>query len=121
VILGAPTHPQLDATVPNLLTSVRKGLHDVPLAAKGQPLATYHTKWGGVAKAVAKTDADVLVWGRQTVQRTADVAPIRGGKKGQAVGSAIYRVGGQSVPVTLVLDRSVLAAPFWWRLTHPLR
>jgi hypothetical protein len=74
-----------------------------------------------VARAVAKTDADVLVWGKQSVQRSANVVAIRGGKQGQAVGTAVYRVGKETVPVTLVLDRSVLAAPFWWRLTHPLR
>lgn len=121
VILGAKTHEQLDATVPALLTSVRKGLHDVPLTVKNQVFATYHTKWGGIAKAVAPRDASTLVWGRTTVVRAATVDPIRGGRKGKQVGSVVYRVGTRTISLPLVLDRSVLAAPVWWRLTHPLR
>jgi D-alanyl-D-alanine carboxypeptidase (penicillin-binding protein 5/6) len=121
VILGARTHSQLDATVPGLLASVRKGLHDVPLADRNQVFATYHTKWGGIAKAVAGRAVSMLVWGRTSVVRVADVQPIRGGKKGEPVGRVTYRVGTRIMTVPLVLDRSVLAAPVWWRLTHPLR
>jgi serine-type D-Ala-D-Ala carboxypeptidase (penicillin-binding protein 5/6) len=121
VILGATTHARLDATVPALLTSVRNGLHDVRLADRQQAFGTYHTKWGGIAKAVAARDAHMLVWGRTPVQRVADASPIRGGEKGERVGQVTYRVGSRTVTVPLVLDRSVFAAPIWWRLTHPLR
>lgn len=121
VILGASTHEQLDATVPALLSSVRKGLHDVPLATRGQRFATYHTMWGGIARAVAARDASILVWGHTSVVRMPEVDPIRGGKKGKRVGEVAFRVGNRTTSVPLVLDRSVLAAPVWWRLTHPLR
>jgi D-alanyl-D-alanine carboxypeptidase (penicillin-binding protein 5/6) len=121
VILGAPTHPQLDATVPALLKSVAAGLHEVPLTTKAQPFATYHTKWGGTANAVAARNATLLVWGRTSVTRAAEVAEIRGGRKNERVGSVTFRVDHRSVSVPLVLDRNVLAAPVWWRLTHPLR
>jgi hypothetical protein len=33
----------------------------------------------------------------------------------------VYVVNGTRISVPLVLDRDVLAAPIWWRLTHPLR
>jgi D-alanyl-D-alanine carboxypeptidase (penicillin-binding protein 5/6) len=121
VILGAASHPQLDATVPPLLASVKKGLHAVQLAKAGQPFATYHTAWGGIAKAVAAKDATVLVWSRNTVNGSANASPIRGGTKGDRVGTVEYEVDHQLVSVPLKLDRSVLAAPFWWRLLHPLR
>jgi D-alanyl-D-alanine carboxypeptidase (penicillin-binding protein 5/6) len=121
VILGAATHPQLDATVPPLLESVKKGLHAVPLAKAGQPFATYHTAWGGIAKAVAAKDTTVLVWSRKRVDGSAVATPIRGGTKGDSVGIVRYEVDRQQVSVPLLLDRSVLAAPFWWRLLHPLR
>ena len=121
VILGAGTHPQLDARVPALLTSVRKGLHDLRLATKDSAFATYRLKWGGVAKAVPATDARMLVWGRTEVRRSAEVAQISGGRKGERVGTVTYRVGSQTLSVPLVLDRDVLAAPIWWRLTNPLR
>ncbi len=121
VILGAATHPQLDATVPALLQSVASGLHEVHLTSKSQAFATYQTRWGGIAKAVAAGDATLLVWGKTTTERVAQVVDIRGGKKGQRVGTVTYRVGQRTMSMSLVLDRTVLAAPVWWRLTHPLR
>ena len=121
VILGAASHPQLDATVPGLLKSVAAGLHEVRLSTKAEPFATYHTKWGGTAKAVAGADATVLVWGKQHVTRTTQVVDIRGGRKNLRVGTVSFSIAGRVVPVPLVLDRNVLAAPVWWRLTHPLR
>jgi D-alanyl-D-alanine carboxypeptidase (penicillin-binding protein 5/6) len=121
VILGAKDHPALDARVPALLRSVTKGLHDLPLATKGQAFATYRTSWGGVGKAVAAQDVSRLVWGRAELQREASVGSITGGRKGEPVGRVTYEVNGRKVVVPLVLDRDVLAAPVWWRLTHPIR
>lgn len=121
VVLGAKTHDQLDGRVPALLKSVTRGLHDVQLATKGQAFATYETKWGKVGKAVATADASVLVWGRAVVQREAEAESISGDRKGTPVGSVRFTVGERVVDVRLVLDRDVLAAPVWWRLTHPLR
>lgn len=121
VVLGAKDHPTLDAHVPALLASVTKSLHDLSLATKGQVFATYRTKWGGVGKAVAAEDVSRLVWGRAKVQRSAAVESITGGRKGEHVGTVTYVVDGKRVVVPLVLDRDVLAAPVWWRLTHPLR
>jgi D-alanyl-D-alanine carboxypeptidase (penicillin-binding protein 5/6) len=107
--------------VPALLKSVTAGLHAIRLATKGESFATYHTKWGGTAKAVAGSTATVLVWGRQSVVRSTRVEDIRGGRKNEGVGAVAFTVAGQRVTVPLVLDRNVLAAPVWWRLTHPLR
>jgi D-alanyl-D-alanine carboxypeptidase (penicillin-binding protein 5/6) len=107
--------------VPGLLKSVTAGLHEVSLSTKGQPFATYQTRWGGIAKAVAGADESVLVYDKQSVVRATQVAEIRGGRKNEQVGSVTFRVAGRTVPVPLVLDRNVLAAPVWWRLTHPLR
>lgn len=121
VILGAKDHPTLDARVPALLTSAKRSLHDISLATKGQAFATYLTDWGGVGKAVASEDVSRLVWGRAKVQRSAAVESITGGRKGERVGHVTYLVDGKAVTVPLVLDRDVLAAPIWWRLTHPIR
>jgi D-alanyl-D-alanine carboxypeptidase (penicillin-binding protein 5/6) len=121
VILGAPSHPQLDATVPALLSSVKAGLHAVPLATAGQAFATYHTAWGGIAKAVAARTTVVLIWSKKSIDGSATATPIRGGSKGDDVGTVEYEIDKQRVTVPLKLDRSVLAAPFWWRLMHPLR
>jgi D-alanyl-D-alanine carboxypeptidase (penicillin-binding protein 5/6) len=121
VILGAVTHDVLDAHVPALLASAKRSLHDLPLATKGQAFASYQTKWGKVGKAVAAEDVSRLVWGQAKVVREAHVLSISGGRKGQRVGSVVYVVNGTRITVPLVLDRDVLAAPVWWRLTHPLR
>ena len=121
VILGAVDHATLDKRVPPLLTSARRSLHELPLATKGQAFATYRTNWGGVGKAVASADVSRLVWGQATLTRTAEVESITGGRKGERVGHVTYVVNGKTVTVPLVLDRDVLAAPVWWRLTHPIR
>lgn len=121
VVLGAKDHPTLDARVPALLKSVQRGLHDVPLATKGQAFATYRTKWGGVGRAVAAKGVSRLVWGRAETAQAAHVDPITGGRKGERVGRVVVTVHGRSTTVPLVLDRDVLAAPVWWRLTHPVR
>lgn len=121
VILGAVSHDVLDAHVPALLASVQKGLHDLPLASKGQAFATYKTNWGRVGTAVAAEDVTRLVYGQAKVVREAHVKSISGGRKGEPVGSVVYVVNGTRITIPLVLDRDVLAAPVWWRLTHPLR
>jgi serine-type D-Ala-D-Ala carboxypeptidase (penicillin-binding protein 5/6) len=121
VILGAKDHPTLDAHVPALLASTKRSLHDLPLATKGQAFGTYRTSWGGVGKAVAARDVNRLVWGEVAVQRSTRIEPITGGRKGERVGTVQYEVDGRTVTVPLVLDRDVLAAPMWWRLTHPIR
>lgn len=121
VVLGAKDHPTLDARVPALLASTKRSLHDLPLATKGQAFATYETSWGGVGKAVAAKDVSRLVWGRAEVEREARVESITGGREGERVGSVVYTVEGRTIRVPLVLDRDVLAAPIWWRLTHPIR
>ncbi|MGT2427030.1 D-alanyl-D-alanine carboxypeptidase family protein [Amnibacterium kyonggiense] len=121
VVLGARDHPTLDARVPAIVDSVVAGFHDLELAKPGQVFATYETRWGGVGKAVASREVDRVVWSRARVVRTASVHDIAGGRKGQRVGEVVYTVDDQRVVVPLVLDRDVLAAPVWWRLTHPLR
>jgi D-alanyl-D-alanine carboxypeptidase (penicillin-binding protein 5/6) len=121
VVLGAKDHPTLDDRVPPLLASAKRSLHDFSLATKGQAFATYRTNWGGVGKAVAAKDVSRLVWGRVEVERVAEVESITGGRKGERVGRVTYDVNGRTVSVPLVLDRDVLAAPVWWRLTHPIR
>lgn len=121
VILGAKTHDVLDAHVPPLIRSVKKGLHDLPLATEGQAFASYQTNWGRVGKAVAKAGASQLVWGRAKMTQVAHVRSITGGRKGEGVGRVDVTVNGRTEHVRLVLDRDVLAAPIWWRLTHPIR
>jgi D-alanyl-D-alanine carboxypeptidase (penicillin-binding protein 5/6) len=121
VVLGAANHAALDARVPAMLSSVRRGLHDLTLATKGQPFATYRTNWGRVGKAVAAEDVSRLVYGRAGLRREAAVESITGGRKGEHVGSVTYVLNGTRISIPLVLDRDVLAAPVWWRLTHPIR
>jgi serine-type D-Ala-D-Ala carboxypeptidase (penicillin-binding protein 5/6) len=121
VILGAKDHPTLDARVPALLASMKRSLHDIPLAKKGQAFATYETRWGGVGNAVAAADVSRLVYGQARMTREAAVRSITGGRKGSSVGRVTYVLNGRRTAVRLVLDRDVLAAPVWWRLTHPLR
>lgn len=121
VVLGARTHPALDARVPAMLRSVRAGLHEVTLTTARTSFATYRMRWGGTARAVPARSTAELVWGRVRIERDADVRQITGGRRGERVGTVTYTVGRKRVAVALVLDRDVPAAPVWWRLTNPLR
>lgn len=121
VILDATSHEQLDAAVGPLLASVRAGLHVITLSRQHQVFAHYRTAWGGVAAAVASTTVTRVVWSRQDVRGSAHLEAISGGLQGDRVGEVTYTLGGRRVEVPLELDRSLLVAPVWWRLTHPLR
>ena len=61
------------------------------------------------------------MWSRQDVHGTPRLKSISGGLQGDRVGTVSYRLGGDEVVVPLQLDRSLLVAPVWWRLVHPLR
>lgn len=121
VILDAKSHDQLDASVGPLLSSVRTGLHVITLAREHQVFAHYRTAWGGVAAAVASKTVTRVVWSKQDVRGTSKLEAISGGLQGDRVGAVSYRLGGRTIEVPLELDRSLLVAPVWWRLTHPIR
>lgn len=121
VIMDANSHDQLDAAVAPLLASVRAGLHVITLARAHQVFAHYRTAWGGVAAAVASKSVSRVVWSKEDVRGTPTLEPIRGGLQGDRVGTVSYRLGGRTIEVPLELDRSLLVAPVWWRLTHPVR
>lgn len=121
VILDAESHDQLDAAVVPLLASVRAGLQIITLARRHEVFAHYRTAWGGVAAAVASKTVTRVVWSKQDVRGTMNLQAISGGLQGDRVGSVSYTLGGRRVEVPLELDRSLLVAPVWWRLMHPLR
>jgi D-alanyl-D-alanine carboxypeptidase (penicillin-binding protein 5/6) len=119
VVLGAPTHPVLDRGVLALLDSVRPGFREVPLTTKGDAYATYRTRWGEKAKAVAATTATALTWSDTPVTANVTVSPLEEGAAGSDVGSLVFTVGAKTVTVPLKLDATIDEPDLWWRLSNP--
>jgi D-alanyl-D-alanine carboxypeptidase (penicillin-binding protein 5/6) len=119
VVLGAPDHTVLDQGVVALLDSVRPGFREVSLAKAGQRYATYRTRWGEKADAVAAADTTALTWSDTPVSAAVTAKPVQEGAKGTAVGSVVFTVGTQKVTVPLKLNATIDAPDLWWRVTNP--
>ncbi len=121
VILGSPSHDEVNAAAQELLASAVQGFRKISVVTAGQPLATYSSEWHDSATAVAASSASAIVWGGETVTASLHVDPISTGTRGQRVGTVTVTVDGkeQHIPVTL---KDPLEGPDpWWRLTHPFR
>lgn len=121
VVLGATDHPSLDRDVQALLASVSARTVTVTPVRAGDVLATYETPWGARASAVAAEDATATVWGDAEARAEVDVAPVREGVDGEAVGEVVVEVGDEEATVPLRLDGDLPGPDGWWRLTHPDR
>lgn len=119
VVLGAPNHPALDATVPPLLASVTAGFHQLQLVSAGEAFYNYSTPWEQNARAVASRDSSALVWAGSTVTRTTRASDVRHGSPGDQVGAITVKVGDTTTTVPLDLDATIADPGPWWRLTHP--
>lgn len=119
VVLGAPTHAQLDADVTILLTGVRAGFHRLQLTTRGEVFARYTTAWGQTATATARTSVSVVTWSSTAVTGSSSVATLTTGTKGQSFGTATFTVAGRTIRVPLGLSATVNDPGPGWRLSHP--
>ena len=119
VILGGPDHKTLNNDILALLASVTAGYHVVDVSDPGEVFADYATAWGGSAHAVAKKDAELLVWSDTPV--TVDVAaqPVGIAANGAGVGTATFTAGTRTVAVPLTLSAAIADPGPLWRLTNP--
>ncbi len=119
VVLGGTDHTELNASISALIESVKPGFREVTLTDKGAAYASYDTKWGQQSHAVAAKAASVLVWSDTPVTAVASARPITLGDAGDTVGAVDFAVGGKTVSVPLVLDKTVSDPGPEWRFSHP--
>ncbi len=118
-ILGGSNRASLDRSVSALLASARSSFHEVTVASKGEPFATYRTPWSATSTAVATRDATVLVWGDTPVTALVQARPVAVNTAPSGVGEVVFRSGDRSVAVPLTLTRRLPAPSAVWRLTNP--
>ncbi|MGV8885162.1 MAG: D-alanyl-D-alanine carboxypeptidase family protein [Microbacteriaceae bacterium] len=119
VMLGATTHPALNASIRSLLSGVAKSFHEVQLVSKGDSFAKYTTAWGTATEAVAAHDSSVVVWGDTPVTMLVQADDVALSSSGKQVGELLFTVGTTSISVPLTLSRTIADPGAWWRLTHP--
>ncbi len=119
VVLDGPDHPTIDAAIQALVAQARAGFHLVPVATKGQAFATYTTRWGSRANAVATRDVSMVVWGGTPVTENARARVLITAPKSETVGSVTFRSGVTTATVPLQLDRRISGPGGAWRLEHP--
>jgi len=121
VVLGGPDHPTVAANVQALLAEAVAGFHEVTLAKIGEQFASYSTRWGDRAAAVATRDQSVLVWSALPITLAVEATPVLLAGVTSPVGSAVFTVGKRVFTVPLVLSASINDPGVWWRLTNPTR
>lgn len=119
VVLGGSNHEVLDDDIRTLLAGVLAGFHQLDLATKGQPFASYTTVWGQRVSAVAEKSASLVTWGDARVTTSVTASPVTTGAKGQAVGTVTFTSGTRTVSVPLSLSAGVGDPGPGWRLGHP--
>ena len=119
VVLGGTDHTELNDSISALIESVKPGFREVTLTDKGAAYASYDTKWGQESQAVAAKAASVLVWSDTPVTAVAQAHPITLGDAGDSVGAVDFAVGGRTISVPLVLDKTISDPGPEWRFSHP--
>lgn len=119
VVLGSPSHTELEAAVRQLLTSAMQGFRDVTLVTAGERFGEYSSDWEDDSTAVAAQSASIVVWAGTPVTMSVRMDPISTGELGQRVGSVTFTTDGVTTTVPLTLDDPLDDPGPWWRLTHP--
>jgi D-alanyl-D-alanine carboxypeptidase (penicillin-binding protein 5/6) len=119
VVLGAPTHDDLWASVKTLLVSMKSGFHEVDAAKVGQEYGTYTTAWGAKSTLVATSTKMFLVWSDTPIEVSLQTRSLQSGAKGEVVGEVTFTLNGKSQTAQLALKSALPDPGPWWRLAHP--
>ena len=119
-LLNGATHPQLDADITAVLSSVPTGFHQVQLASAGDTFGTYTTAWGESVNLVTKSDVSAVVWSDTPTTVSVTAKPSSMGVIGDTVGSASFTSGDTVTSVPLILGSSFSDPGPWWRASHPI-
>lgn len=118
-VLGENTREGLDNDVRALLTSIREGFRDVPVAKHGQQIGEYRTPWGSTAKIVIAQEASILTWSDTPIAVSMQTTTPETYTDGAEVGSITWTAGPNTTTIPLVIEGAIEPPDDWWRLTHP--
>ncbi|MEI3867863.1 D-alanyl-D-alanine carboxypeptidase [Microbacterium sp. CCNWLW134] len=119
VVLGGESRAAVDADVLRLLGSIQEGFHDVPLVAAGQELGDVTTPWGGAARVVTASAADIRTWSDTPITVTSDIRTPDTYADGEVIGTITWTAGPRTATVDVVVEGQIEPPTEWWRLTHP--
>lgn len=120
VVLGGPSHAEINAAIRALLAQAEAGFHEVTLTTAGESFGDYETPWGDDATAVAAANTSVVTWADTPVTVDVTLDDVRLGDAGTDVGDLVFHVGERDIPVDLELSDTIDDPGPWWRLTNPL-
>jgi hypothetical protein len=109
-------------TAKALLDATRAAVLPAAVATRGQLVGTVASAWGGTVHRVALVTtrgALVAAWPGQTATVGLRLHPVPpGARSGTPVGTALFSLGTQRVPVPVALAGTVPEPDWWFRLVH---
>ena len=119
VILGGATRQSLGSDVVGLLTSIRGGFHEVPLAARGDTLGSFTTPWGETAEVAVAEHASIFTWSDTPITVTVDQKTPTEYADGDVIGTITWTAGPNTATADVHIVGDITPPTEWWRLTHP--
>jgi D-alanyl-D-alanine carboxypeptidase (penicillin-binding protein 5/6) len=119
VVLGGFSRDSANASVLNLLDSIRNGFHRVPLATAGDVVGSYTTPWGETAQMVIASSASIFTWSDTPISVTMDTSAPETYADGAEVGTISWTADPHTETAALKIDGDIEPPTAWWRLTHP--
>ncbi|RLP74310.1 D-alanyl-D-alanine carboxypeptidase [Mycetocola tolaasinivorans] len=120
VVIGAPSHEALFASVSKLLDSAYAGFTDTAVIKKGDPVGFIQTASGSHANVVAAKDYSAVIWKDSAVTRDLKIDPLESGRQGDAAGTLTVTENGTTTEIPLVLADDLAGTSAWWRLVNPV-
>ena len=119
VVLDGASRDAVNRDVLALLSSIRAGFHDVPVAERGRPVGSFSTPWGSTARMVLGKAASIFTWSDTPVTVEMETTTPVAYEEGETVGTVTWTAGPNTVSVPIVIEGSIEPPTEWWRLTHP--
>lgn len=119
VMLGGSSRQSLDADVVELLTSIRNGFRDVPLAARGDSLGSFTTPWGESAEVAVAENASIYTWSDTPITVSVDTVTPQTYADGEVIGTITWTAGPNTATADVEIVGDIAPPTEWWRLTHP--
>lgn len=119
VLLSGFSRASVDDSALALLTSIRDGFHDVPVATQGQNVGSYSTPWGSTAQIVISESASIFTWSDTPITLKMHTSTPAHYKNGEVAGTITWSAGPNTATAHVKVDGNITPPTAWWRLTHP--
>lgn len=121
VVLGGPSHDEINAAIRGILAQADAGFRQVTLASAGDVFGEYETVWGDAATAVAESTTTAVIWSGTPIEAEVVIEPVRLAEAGTDVGDVTFTAGERTIAVELDLSATIDDPGPWWRLGNPAR